>query len=227
MFCVKDMPLQADPEFIALCLQTDTATIGHRLQDGFHDRNIRPVLGTGTIVGTAITLCLPAQDATLIHYAAGKMRPGDVLIIDRGGNDHFACIGGTVAVALQVAGCIGAIVDGPITDPDELKEVGFPVWSRGISAITCRNQGLGGSMNVPISCGGVVVNPGDVVFADNCGVVVLREKETQENVEWAVEFSSNDRKNWERVRNGEKIADISGATELVEANMSETSQIST
>ena len=82
-------------------------------------------------------------------------------------------------------------------------------------------------MNVPISCGGVVVNPGDVVFADNCGVVVLREKETRGNVEWAVEFSVNDRKNWERLRNGEKIADISGATEIVESNLSDISQIST
>ena len=187
MFCVRNMPPQADPDFHALCLRTDTATIGHHLQDGFLDRRIRLVLNHRPIVGTAVTLSLPAQDATLVHYVASKIRPGDVLVIDRGGNDQFACVGGAVAVALQVAGCVGAIVEGPVADPDELKEVDFPVWSRGISPITCRNQGIGGSMNVPISCGGVVVNPGDVVFADNCGVVVLRLAETRANVEWAVE----------------------------------------
>lgn len=227
MFCVKEMPPPADPEFTALCLRTDTATIGHRLQDGFLDPRIRPVFDHEPVVGTAVTLSLPAQDATLVHYAAGRMRPGDVLVIDRGGNDRFACIGGTVAVALQVAGCAGAIVDGPVTDPDELREVGFPVWSRGISALTCRNQGIGGSMNVPVSCGGVVVSPGDVVFADACGVVALRVAETRANVDWAVDYSLNDRRNWERLRKGEKLADISGATDLVEANLSHVTQIST
>lgn len=227
MFCVKEMPRQADREFTDLCLKTDTATIGHRLQDGFLNRRIRPVFDHRPIVGTAVTLSLPAQDATLVHYVASKIRPGDILVVDRGGNDQFACVGGAVAVALQVAGCVGAIVDGPVTDPDELKEVDFPVWSRGISPVTCRNQGIGGSMNVPISVGGVVVNPGDVVFADNCGVVVLRPDETRANVEWAVEYSLNDRRNWERIRNGEKIADISGATQLVESNLSDITQIST
>lgn len=225
MFCVKDMPPQSDPKFIELCRKTDTATIGHRLQEGFLNRNIQPTNNIGGIIGTAVTLALPAQDGTLIHYAAGKMRPGDVLVVDRGGNDQFACIGGAVAVALQVAGCVGAIVDGPVTDPHELDELGFPVWARGVSAITCRNQGLGGSMNVPISCGGVLVRPGDVVFADNCGVVVLRQDETREIVEWAAEYSINDRKNWERIRGGEKIADISGATEIVEANLTDSTQI--
>ncbi len=118
-------------------------------------------------------------------------------------------------MAAKVAVELGAIVDGPCTDPDELEEIDFPVWSRGISPITTRLQGIAGTMNQTICCAGAVVTPGDLVLADGNGVVVVPRKQVTQILEAARVKEARSAANMERVRNGEKLGDCSGATEMV------------
>jgi regulator of RNase E activity RraA len=83
------------------------------------------------IVGTAVTLALPGADPSLLHHAVGLVRPGDVLIIDRLGDEVHACLGGGVAPALVRTGLAAVIPDGPCTDPAELRDVGLPTGPSG------------------------------------------------------------------------------------------------
>ena len=217
MFIVNDMPPPLDADVLALSEGMATATIGHLVNSGFMTNDVRPVLAGRTIAGCAVTVAFSGQDSTILHHAVGLLRPGDVLVIDRLGDDRHACIGGGggVGLAAQISGALGAVVDGPCTDPDELEEIGFPVWSRGISPITTRLQGIAGAMNQTVSCAGAVVNPGDLVVADGNGVVVLPRGAAGEILKAAHAKEARSAANMERIRNGEKLGDCSGASEMV------------
>ena len=173
MFVVNDMPKQIDSSLVELLEQAETATIGHVLYEGFVDRSIAPLLPRRRVAGTAVTLRLPHADSTLLHYACKLVRPGDIVLIDRCGDNKYACWGGGLTLAMKLGGVKAGIIDGPATDLSEIEEFDLPMWSRGLSSITTRLLGLEGAMNVPVSVGGVVVNPGDAVLADEQGVLVL------------------------------------------------------
>ena len=214
------MPQPLDAETLELARTIATATVGHLLNDGFMANDVRPVLPNSKIAGCAVTVAFAAQDSTILHHAVGLLRPGDVIVIDRLGDKRHACIGGGVGLAALTSGAEGAIVDGPCTDPDELEEINFPVWSRGISPITTRLQGLGGTLNAPIHCAGTLVNPGDLVMADTNGAIVLPRAQAKEILQAAHAKESRSTANMARVRAGEKLGDCSGATAMVLAKLS-------
>jgi len=169
-------------------------------------------------VGPAVTLAIPGPDSTLLHHALGLLRPGDVLVVDRLGDDKYACWGGGVTVAAKAAGAAGGIVDGPCTDIQEIEDSDFPVWCRGMAPITTRLYNLGGMLNMPISCGGVVVNPGDVVIADDSGVLILPPEEAEQVADEAIARQEKGLANQDRVTAGEKLGELSGASlKVVEA----------
>ena len=102
-------------------------------------RAIQPLLPGGRrVVGTAVTLAIAGPDSTLLHHAAGLLRPGDILVVDRLGDDKYACWGGGVAVAVKATGAVAGIVDGPCTDLAEIIASDFPIWARGLAPITTR-----------------------------------------------------------------------------------------
>ena len=179
------------------------------------DRGIQPLLKRKRVAGTAVTLAIPAQDSTLLHHTLGLLRPGDILVIDRLGDDKHACWGGGVTVAAKAAGAKAGIVDGPCTDLTEIEDFDFPMWCRGMSPITTRLYNLGGTLNAAISCGGVTVNAGDAILADESGVLVLPPGEAQAIAEAALIRQERGEKNQARVKAGEKLGDISGATRMV------------
>ena len=222
MFKVHDMPPPLDREVLELARTIATATVGHLLSSGFMANDVRPVLPGRKIAGCAVTVACAAQDSTILHHAVGLVRPGDVIVIDRLGDVRHACIGGGVGLAALTSGAEGAIVDGPCTDPDELEEIGFPVWSRGISPITTRLQGLGGTLNAPIQCAGALVDPGDLIMADVNGAIVLARAEAREILEAAHAKEARSTANMARVRAGEKLGDCSGATAMVLAKLADT-----
>ncbi len=158
------MPSRISAEVIGLLEQTETATVGHWRHWGFCDRRIQPLLGNRRVAGTAITVAIPGPDSTLLHHALGLLRPGDVLVVDRLGDDRHACWGVCVTVADKAAGSKAGLVDGPCTDLEEIEESDLPVWCRGLAPITTRIYDLGGMLNRPVSIGGVVVMPGDAVL---------------------------------------------------------------
>ncbi|KQZ15225.1 4-hydroxy-4-methyl-2-oxoglutarate aldolase [Mesorhizobium sp. Root554] len=218
MFVVNPMPKQIAPELIKKMEQVETATVGHFLHSGFMDRELRAVLPEKRIGGTAVTVRLPHADSTILHYLTKLVRPGDFVVVDRCGDDKHACWGGVVTHSMKLGGIVGAVIDGPATDFSEIRRVDLPMWCRGPSPITTKILGLEGAINVPVSVGGQIVNPGDAIIADESGIVVLAPDQAEWAADKAIGMQQNELVLLERLRNGEKLPDISGATRLVEAS---------
>jgi regulator of RNase E activity RraA len=210
MFVVNDPPPQIAPDRLALLSRAEPATIGHFRQVGFMDPGISALWSDRRIAGTAVTVRFDGDDTSIVHYALGQLRPGDVLVIDRAGDTRHACCGGGVAFAAREAGCLGIIIDGVATDIQELRAYGMPVWARGLSPITCKPRFIGGEFCVPISCGGVTVAPGDVVFADENGVLVMPQADIEASATRAIAMQDAEKAALARVTNGEKFPDING-----------------
>jgi regulator of RNase E activity RraA len=162
------------------------------------------------IAGTAVTARCYGADTTIVHYALGKLRPGDILVLDRAGDSKHAACGGGVAFAAKAAGCAGIIIDGVATDIQELRAFGLPVWARGLSTVTGKRQFTYGEFCVPVSCGGVAVTPGDAILADENGVLVLKPHEITAAARTALEMQANEKKTLARITAGERMPDING-----------------
>lgn len=218
-YIVREMPSPIAPALLAKARRAETATIGHRRQLGFVDRSVQAVLPGRRIAGTAVTLALPGQDSTLLHHVIALLRPDDVLVIDRLGDDRHACLGGGVACAIKATGCAGVVVDGPCTDLPEIEQYDLPVWSRGVAPITTRIYDIGGAFNVDVACGGAVVHPGDVVIADASGALVMPPDEADADIDWALGKQAAEPDLHERLLAGAKLGEASGASAKVEARL--------
>lgn len=220
MYIVKDMPEQVPQADLDLLSSVETATVGHWRLFGFMDRAIQPLLPGRRVVGTAVTLAIAGPDSTLLHHAAGLLRPGDILVVDRLGDDKYACWGGGVTVAVKASGAVAGIVDGPCTDLAEIQDSDFPMWSRGLSPITTRIYDLGGGFNIPVSCGGAVVMPGDAILADESGVLVLPREEVRTVAEKALGMQARGKEREASVRDKvHKLGELSGASAKVLAKL--------
>lgn len=215
-FTVNPMPPQVSAEKLDKLRQCETATIGHFEHETFMDPELRPVIPGIRVVGTAVTLRLPSMDSSLTSYAISKARPGDFFVIDRCGDRKHATWGNVVSMAAQKAGIVGAAVDGPTTDPEDQRNLGMPCWCRGISPITCKRIGLSGSMNVPVTVGGVAVNPGDAILADECGVFVCPPDRLDEIADEALRRQEKEKATISRLEAGETFGEISGMTKVIE-----------
>ena len=136
------------------------------------------------IAGPAVTASLPTASFSMAKIAMDQCQAGDVLVLNAYGDVNHALLGGHIGHALKVRGLAGVIVDGAVRDVTDLQEEGLPVFARGTAVIVGGHDGPG-EVNVPIACGGVVVNPGDIIVADEDGIVVVPAKEA-ENVLQAV-----------------------------------------
>ena len=211
MFVLNDLPSQISPALLDTLRAAEPATIGHFRHTGFMAPELRFLLPDyRRIAGTAVTARCYGADTTIIHYALGKLRPGDVLVIDRAGDTRHACCGGGVAFSARAAGCVGIIIDGMATDIQELREYGLPVWARGLSPVTCKGQFTQGEFCVPVSCGGVAVEPGDAILADANGVLVLKPSEITAAAQRAVAMQLEEKQALARVAKGERLPDING-----------------
>ena len=109
----------------------------------------------------------------------------------------------------------GHIVDGLVTDLGELRQYGVPVWSRGTSAVTVKTLGLGGEFGVTVSCGGVAVNPGDAVLADENGILVMPPADIDYSARRALQMMKDEKLTLARIDAGEKYPDIMGTTQVI------------
>jgi regulator of RNase E activity RraA len=216
VFTLNELPPALNGALVQKLLRAEPATIGHFRNSGFMDPAIRAMQPDLRIAGPAVTVRAPGMDGTIVGYALGQVRRGDVLVIDRAGDHRHAAFGGLVAYACKVAGLAGVIIDGVATDIGEVRKYGVPLWCRGLSAVTTKRIGLAGEFCVPVSCGGVAVNPGDVIIADECGVVVLERAEAEAAAERAIGMQDAEVKSRARLDAGEKLPDISGATKVLQ-----------
>jgi 4-hydroxy-4-methyl-2-oxoglutarate aldolase len=216
MFQLNALPPQLAPALVEKLVRAEPATIGHFRDWGFMDPAIKAMQQDVRIAGPAVTVHQPGIDGTIIGYALGKLRPGDVLVVDRCGDVRHACFGGVVAYAAKAAKIAGVIIDGVVADIGEIRRYGVPVWCRGLSAITTKRIGHAGTFCAPVSCGGVAVRPGDVIIADECGVVVLDPAEAEAAADRAIAMQDAEARTRARLDAGEKLPDISGATKVME-----------
>ncbi|GGJ31528.1 RraA family protein [Paenarthrobacter histidinolovorans] len=149
-------------------------TIGHFLEEGFVSPAIQSLLANVKIAGPAVTVRIADHDAIAMNRALLALTPGDVLVVDMLGDQHHAPVGAVTAAAALAQGAAAVVVDGVATDVLELRQTGLPVFARGTSCLTTKRlHGSGSAVNVPVQCGGVTVNPGDLVLGDDNGLIVL------------------------------------------------------
>eukprot|EP00271_Cylindrocystis_brebissonii_P010655 TRINITY_DN26928_c0_g1_i1.p1 TRINITY_DN26928_c0_g1~~TRINITY_DN26928_c0_g1_i1.p1 ORF type:complete len:233 (-),score=22.66 TRINITY_DN26928_c0_g1_i1:1162-1860(-) len=220
-FDVHPAPVQASEELIKMLERVETATIGHVQHAGFMNPRLRAVLPDFRVAGSAFTLRLPHADGTILHYAMKFVRPGDFIVIDRCGDERHACWGGVLTHTAKQAGVVGAVIDGMATDFSEIRKVQMPMWCLGPSSITTKILGLEGAMNVPVSVGGVTVNPGDIILADESGVVVLDPRKAEAAGRLALKMQEQELVFLEQIKSGMSLPDISGATRMVEKSFVE------
>ncbi len=151
--------------------------IGHLQQWGFMSSAIRPVWKDIRLVGTAVTLRMPPTGGISNRKIIDAAQPGDVIVMDRGGDTEIACWGGFTTLLAKAKGIAGLIVDGAVTDTMEITELQWPVFSRSVSGLLARGSGVDSEINTTISCGGVPVSPGDLIVADDDGIVVIRPED--------------------------------------------------
>jgi 4-hydroxy-4-methyl-2-oxoglutarate aldolase len=125
------------------------------------------------VIGSAVTVSVPIGGINMIKLGMQQTQPGDVLVVSGQSDGSRAMWGGNLSRGLQARGVAALVIDGAIRDVSEIRGAGFPVFARSIATAVGPVDIPVGEINVPIACGGVVVNPGDIVIADEDGIVVV------------------------------------------------------
>jgi 4-hydroxy-4-methyl-2-oxoglutarate aldolase len=184
------------------------STLGHFLDEGFLDIEIRPIFRPIALVGRAFTISAPPRDNGIYRRALRECQPGDVLVIHRGGDLRHASFGGNLGLAAKNCGIAGAVLDGPVTDLVELTEIRLPVFARGVSALTTRRLDLGGTIGEPIVCGGVHVAHGDYVVADDDGVLIIPASRIEAVLEQGRAARQREKETWQWLSEGKTLDDL-------------------
>jgi 4-hydroxy-4-methyl-2-oxoglutarate aldolase len=199
--------LADDGEVISSLRLLSTSTLGHVTDVGFA-RGLAPLWRPAKAVGHAFTVRLPQGDTTAVYEALDMLEAGQVLVLDTTGETTRASWGGVLTRAAIQAGVEAVVVDGPVTDSDELVQLGLSVWCRGVSALTSRRIGNKGQIQIPVTIGGSLVYPGDIVFADSDGVFVIPINEATRMVTILQERERHEGRTIRRMEAGERLSDI-------------------
>lgn len=179
------------------------------------DAGIGPVYRGAEMAGTALTVKATPGDNLAIHRAITMAEPGDVLVVDGGGYTGAAYVGELMCASCRAHGLAGVVIDGAVRDRAEVEAMGFPLYARGFNP-EGPLKGAPGSINVPVSPGGVTVTPGDIVVGDDDGVSVAPADDAESILERAREKLAAEDDLRERVEDGEYLYDIGGYDETFE-----------
>ena len=182
---------------------------------GVMDTAIKPIDPKTRMIGRAVTVQCQPGDNLAIHQGIYAAQPGDVLVCDLKGYDRGGHFGDIMALACKVRGLAGVVLDGSCRDSEDIKELGFPVFTRGFNPSGTVKASLA-QINIPILCGGVPVKPGDIILGDCDGVVVVPQEDEDGVFEKAKAKFEKEKHVVEDLLSGKSTLEIYGFDKLIE-----------
>ncbi len=199
---------RANAQVVAALSQYDCAQIGDAMgRYGVADHRIKPLEKTMKLCGSALTVLTRPGDALYVQAAIDIARPGDVVVIDASGGVEACVIGERLSFYFQKKGVVGVVVDGAVRDAQGVVDMGMSCFARGINMKIWGSDGPG-AVNVPVQCGGVTVNPGDVVVGDRDGVVFIPRNDAKRVLELTAKHLEGELERVRAVESGQSVTEV-------------------
>ncbi len=199
---------RADPVQVERLSHFGVATIHEAMgRIGLMQPYMRPIYTGAHLCGTAVTVLLHPGDNWMMHLVAEQIQPGDIVVAACTADNTDGFFGDLLATSFKARGARGLIIDAGVRDVKDLTVMQFPVFSKAISAKGTVKETIG-SVNVPVVCAGTIVNPGDVIIADDDGIVVVPAHLAQEAADASAKRESNEAEKRQRLASGELGLDM-------------------